>query len=338
MAALEAESGELNVYAFAGTENPDVWDYGYSDLADGHGTPHRTPTFEQTPGSFASLAVLQTDSGGRDIWQACFAVFNTAVDEGLVQAWDTNLIPNFKDLNPQLVAATQKNGQQFAIPLLYGLALVTYRTDLADPTPTGYSALFDEAYAGKVNWPDWGAEGYVVAAKLPENDVADPLNPTDSEIDMLTEFLKVKIKNVRNLYSDIALNQTDLASGSLHVTYAAPTQWIELSKQGVDVATVNNPTEGLIGFSCGYFLLADSDQYYHAHELVNQGVSKGAGEATTNIRNFGNSNLTAVDVDPLLADVFGLGDPNVLDGVSLLDGIGPSDKMNEAWAEVKASA
>ena len=332
-AALEAETGDLEVHAFAGTEAPEIWDYGYGDA-------YGTPVFTPIAGSFASLAKLQADPAGIDIWQACFAVFATAVDEGIVQPWDTSLIPNYVDLNPQLVDATQRNGEQFAIPLLYGLALVTYRTDLTVPAPNSYGALFDDAYAGKVSWPDaWGAEAYIVAGKLAENNVVDPLNPTDEEIERLQAFLIEKIRVIpRTLYADIPTNQTDLASGSIWVTYAAPTQWIELQKQGVDVSVVGAPIEGLIGFSCGYFLLADSDQYYHAHEWVNQAVSKGAAEATTNTRNFGNSNLTATDVDPLLADVFGLGDPSVLDGVTLLDKIGPSDVLNERWAEVKASA
>ena len=169
--------------------------------------------------------------------------------------------------------------------------------------------------------------------------MANPLDPTDEELDRLVEFLKRKIRIVpAALYSDLATNQTDLAVGNIVASYVAPTQWIELTKQGVDIAFVT-PDEGFIGFSCGYFLMADADQYYHAHEWVNAAVSVEAALTISNKFNFGNSNLKATAVDnPLLVDVMGLGNPSALDGVSLLDKMQNIDRLNDAWIEVKAAA
>lgn len=330
-AGLAAENGaDLLIYAPPGREVPTQW--------PGYLGRFPQPQFAATAGSFASLGELQLGAIEPDIWNPCFAVFDTAVSEGLVQPWDTSLIPNFADLNPNLTAATSRDGQQYAIPLLYGLAIPIYRADLYTPKENSYSILFDEDLAGKVTWTD-SAEWFVVAGKLPENNVANPLDPTEEELDRLVEFMKRKIRIVpAALYSDLATNQTDLATGNIVASYVAPTQWIELTKQGVDIAFVT-PDEGFIGFSCGYFLMAGADQYYHAHEWVNAAVSVEAALTISNKFNFGNSNLKATAVDnPLLVDVMGLGDPAALDGVSLLDKMQNIDRLNDAWIEVKAAA
>jgi len=330
-AGLAAENGaDLLIYAPPGREVPTQW--------PGYLGRFPQPQFAATAGSFASLGELQLGAIEPDIWNPCFAVFDTAVSEGLVQPWDTSLIPNFADLNPNLTAATSRDGQQYAIPLLYGLAIPVYRADLYTPKENSYSILFDEDLAGKVTWTD-SAEWFVVAGKLPENNVANPLDPTEEELDRLVEFMKRKIRIVpAALYSDLATNQTDLATGNIVASYVAPTQWIELTKQGVDIAFVT-PDEGFIGFSCGYFLMAGADQYYHAHEWVNAAVSVEAALTISNKFNFGNSNLKATAVDnPLLVDVMGLGDPAALDGVSLLDKMQNIDRLNDAWIEVKAAA
>ncbi len=48
---------------------------------------------------------------------------------GLVQPWDTSLIPNFKHLNPFMVKAGQYNGKQYGIPDDWGFDAILYRTD-----------------------------------------------------------------------------------------------------------------------------------------------------------------------------------------------------------------
>lgn len=55
------------------------------------------------------------------------------VDRGLVQPWDTSLLPSFKQLNPHLVRATQYKGKQYHIPWDWGYGSLLYRTDKIAP-------------------------------------------------------------------------------------------------------------------------------------------------------------------------------------------------------------
>jgi hypothetical protein len=51
------------------------------------------------------------------------------VSRGLVQPWDTSLLPSFKQLNPYLVSKGQMNGKQYMIPWDWGYGSLSYRTD-----------------------------------------------------------------------------------------------------------------------------------------------------------------------------------------------------------------
>ena len=74
--------------------------------------------------------------------------------------------PQLRGSEPQPDGRYIADGQQYAIPLLYGLAIPIYRADLYTPKENSYSILFDEDLAGRVTWTD-SAEWFVVAASCP---------------------------------------------------------------------------------------------------------------------------------------------------------------------------
>src|SRR5215470_20406171 len=66
-------------------------------------------------------ALAKATSGGPfDILHPCHENIPDYVNRGLVQPWDTSLIPSFKQLNPYLVRATQYRGKQYHIPWDWG--------------------------------------------------------------------------------------------------------------------------------------------------------------------------------------------------------------------------
>ena len=66
------------------------------------------------------------------------------VSRGLVQPWDTSLLPSFKDLNPYLVKAAQINNKQYLIPWDWGYGSLLYRTDKVDPADaTGWELAWN---------------------------------------------------------------------------------------------------------------------------------------------------------------------------------------------------
>ena len=99
---------------------------------------------------------------------------------GLVQPWDTKLIPNFKHLNPCMVKAGQYKGKQYGIPADWGFDAILYRTDKVKPKSDSFSLLFDERYKGKITWYDDGVEMFALVGYL--FGYKEPYNQTDAQL------------------------------------------------------------------------------------------------------------------------------------------------------------
>ncbi len=128
-------------------------------------------------------------------------------ESGLVQPWDTKLIPNFKHLNPLMVKAGQYKGQQYGIPEDWGFDAILYRSDKVKPKARSWGLLFDERYKGKIAWYDDGS------TMLPMTGLylgfKDPWNQTDAQLKQAQKFLVSKKHLVR---TDLVLRDGTLGS------------------------------------------------------------------------------------------------------------------------------
>jgi len=66
-----------------------------------------------------------TSAGPFDLLHPCHENIPDYVTRGLVQEWDTDLLPSFKQLNPYLVKQGQINGKQYMIPWDCGYGSLT---------------------------------------------------------------------------------------------------------------------------------------------------------------------------------------------------------------------
>lgn len=88
------------------------------------------------------------------------------IENGLFHTLDLSLIPNAASMYPPFKsspAIRDKDGNFRALPYLWGLNPVVYRTDKFD-SPPDYHTLFDPKYAGQLAMHDYAMEGIVIAA------------------------------------------------------------------------------------------------------------------------------------------------------------------------------
>src|SRR5213080_47974 len=147
---LTAESGRLQVLDWAGYGN-DGGQPMFAQYVKRY--PHNKPRFTYMTNEADALAKLH--AGLRpDLFRPYVGWVKYFATSGLVQPWDTSLIPNFKHLNPFMVKAGQYNGKQYGIPDDWGFDAILYRTDKVKPKSRSWSLLFDERYKGKIAWFD----------------------------------------------------------------------------------------------------------------------------------------------------------------------------------------
>ena len=150
-------------------------------------------------------------------------------ESGLVQPWDTKLIPNFKHLNPLMVKAGQYKGKQYGIPEDWGFDAVLYRSDKVKPKARSWGLLFDERYKGKIAWYDDGS------TMLPMTGLylrfKDPWNQTDAQLKQAQKFLISKKHLVRTIWSSETALWQAFGSGDLWIAYAWPNDWVQMRKK-----------------------------------------------------------------------------------------------------------
>jgi spermidine/putrescine transport system substrate-binding protein len=334
------ESGNLSILEWPGYEAGGTKAQSYGLWA---GTPY-TKAYGADSLVYTSIvsdpqALIKMQTGGPfDLAHPCHQILKPLVDQGLIQPFDTSLIPSFKDLNPYLVDKSQMNGHQYQIPWEWGYSSLIYRTDKVDPADaTGWELAWNEKYAKKISLWNSASSMFEAAAILlgfPNMNVLT----TDQIAQAKAKLIEQKPLNKFYYNNEFSQMQPALKSGDVWIAYGFPGDYTTLKAQGVPVAFLE-PTQGQQSWFCGFVLGADTKNYYHAHKYVESFVNHTAMAQMTNLFSYGVSNdtVTVADVkDKALAAALHVGNPKALtENNAHLQEYQPNlDAITTAWQEV----
>jgi spermidine/putrescine-binding protein len=237
------------------------------------------------------------------------------------------------------VKVGQVDGQQMMIPADWGFISLLTNSEHVDPgQEPSWNLMFDKRYKGKIAWYDNPFDmmvigGYAVGA-------ADPWNMTDEELEAVkAKYIEAK-PYVRTFWSAQADMETEFKAGNIWLTFAWPSSWVLMQKEGLKVDYLE-PSEGRLAFLCGFSIFKDTENWHHAHDYVNAWTSPEAGLWLVNNYAYGHAN-TKIDlskVDPALVEAFGLRDPDAIaePKVHVLRPSPVRVKMARVWEEIKAA-
>lgn len=278
-----------------------------------------------------------------DIIHPCIENLQDYVNDGLVQPWDTKLIPSFKNLNPALVKGGQVNGQQYFIPWDWGYGSVIYRADKVDPADAkGWELLWNPKYSGRISMWNGNTTNFEIAAlKLGYGGAAmDNLSSEQltNAKNALIEQYPLNKKLWSSEYSDL---QPSLENGDVWIAYSWQDQWVNMRAKGIPMNYMQ-PSQGRLGWYCGFMMGKDTGNYYHAHDYVESFVNHKSCLSLTNYFYYGSADATVkpseVD-DKEVAKSLDIGNPAVLQssGVHLQSWEPNEAQVQQAWEEVIAS-
>ncbi len=341
--AISAEPGTLSILEWAGYEahGTKAQTYGLlagSDYTKKYGTSGITYTYIVNDDEALNKA---TSGGPFDIMHPCHENIPDYVNRGLVQPWDTSLLPSFKQLNPYLVSATQYKGKQYHIPWDWGYGSLLYRTDkIAPADATGWELAWNKKYAGKISlWNGASTNFEIAALKLgyPQMD-----NLSTAQLESAKQAL-IQQKPLNKLYwgSEYSQEQPNFKSGEVWITYCWQDSLVSMTKAGLKCDFLT-PSQGRLSWICGFMLGAQTKNYYHAHAYVESYINRLACAQMTNLFYYGNSNgtVTAADIsDKTLVKALDLSNPRaVTTSPNHLQGWSPNRSALElAWQEVVAA-
>ncbi len=225
---LTAETGRLQVLDWAGYGN-DGGQPMFAQYVKQY--PQNKPQFTYMTNESDALAKIHAGLKP-DVFRPYVGWVKYFAQSGLVQPWDTSLIPNFKNLNPFMVKAGQYNGKQYGIPDDWGFDAILYRTDKVTPKAKSWGLLFDERYKGKIAWFD--DLGMLVMTGLYLG-FKDPWNQSDAELAQSQKLLIAKKHLVRLIWSSETNLWAAFGSGDLWIAYAWPNDWVQMKKKGLPV-------------------------------------------------------------------------------------------------------
>jgi spermidine/putrescine-binding protein len=282
-----------------------------------------------------------TTGGPFDIMHPYHENIPDYVNRGLVQPWDTSLLPSFKQLSPYLTRAAQYQGKQYLIPWDFGYGSLLYRTDkIAPADAVGWELAWNKKYSGKVSlWNGASTNFEIAALKLgyPHID-----NLTSAQLQNAKQSL-IQQKPLNKLYwgNEYSQEQPNFKSGEVWITYCWQDSLVSMTKAGLKCAFLN-PSQGRLSWFGGFVLGAKTKNYYHAHAYVESFINRAACASMTNLFYYGNSNatVTAADIqDKSLVNQLHLADPRAVTAApNHVQSWAPNRPALElAWQEVVAS-
>jgi putative spermidine/putrescine transport system substrate-binding protein len=176
---------------------------------------------------------------------------------------NTDLLKNYADISSFLKDRpwNSVDNQMYGMPHGWGANLLMYRTDMVDPAPTSWSAVFDQSsqYAGKVTAYD--SPIYIADAALylmktqPDLGIKDPYALDQDQLDAAVALLKQQKENVSEYWSDYLKEVAAFKKGDSVIG----TTWevIKQVAEGEDVPVeAVLPDEGATGWSDTWMLSA----------------------------------------------------------------------------------
>jgi spermidine/putrescine-binding protein len=235
-----------------------------------------------------------------DLTHPCNSWWGLYVDAGLVQPIDTSRLSNWSGVDPSLAAMGQFNGQQYFVPWDWGYESMTVRNDEVPEVPTSWADLWNPQYAGHVAIWDNAEENFIVAALTLG---IDPWNASDDEVEQIKQKLLDLKPNLLTYWVDYTetydLGTTGgawIISGTWQDAYAT------IQSDGYDVSYIQ-PTEGRLGWVCGYGISAISNNLDLAYEYLDAAIAPDSIAALSNTYWYGGSNVDALPmIDEYVVD------------------------------------
>ncbi|HEY4226803.1 MAG TPA: ABC transporter substrate-binding protein [Candidatus Limnocylindrales bacterium] len=221
------------------------------------------------------------------------------VRAGYVQPVNTDLVPNYADIFPDLKDKPYNtvDGVHYGVPHGRGANLLMWRTDKVNPAPTSWADMFDptKPWAGKVSVydaPIYIADAAVVLmATQPNLGIKNPYALDDTQFQAAVALLTAQKPAIGQYWTDYAKQQQAFESGDALVgtTWQVITNLLQAETPPIPVMAIQ-PPEGSTGWSDTWMINSKTTHLNCAYKWldyivspkVNDEVAEWFGEAPAN--------------------------------------------------------
>lgn len=314
-AAAEA-GGPIEVFEWAGYEAKEMW----ANYLAG-------PYAAESPLKFTFLendqqALAKVASGyNPDIIHPCVAYTKDWQAAGLIQPWDTSLLPDYEGIPASIREGGVIDGQVYHVAFDVGFSTLTYRADKI-PIATeeeSWSVIMDSAYKQKISIFSDDVAIIKIGALINAGEPIDPNLLTTEQIQAAKETMIKAKPQIRNFWGSQTDTINDFVNGNVWATYTWPDGYYRIKNhpkmKDVDVRYMS-PKEGRLAWVCGFVLNASSKQPGRAHAAVAAANAPSVAAWLTDAFQYGGAQQNGV-IDLIknkeLISAFSLDDPSAFE-------------------------
>jgi spermidine/putrescine transport system substrate-binding protein len=218
-------------------------------------------------------------------------------DADLLQPIDVGRVEHWADLIDELKSppGTTIGDQHWHVPIGWGTTSVLYRTDLVEVPEESWGLLWDERYKGRLAMIDGVADAVAGAAIYAG---VDPYTMDEAAIAKVKTVLTEQRPLLRMYTSDMTSLAQSIASGEIVAAMTWNDTYATLRRDGVPVAYMLHPKEGLSTFVACVTINKASSHLDLAYDLINSLTDPESGQFWMTYYGLGHANTKAYSLVP----------------------------------------
>jgi spermidine/putrescine transport system substrate-binding protein len=242
-----------------------------------------------------------------DLVHLCTGQLSQSKDAGLIRPIDTSRIPRWSTITPELLDLpdVRMEGEHWMVPWEWGYSTVAYNPNVIDIENPSYEMFIDPQFKGKTALTSDITVNFIIAGVIAG--WADPLDPTEEEMDEAPEIFTKMLENARFIWTDGTQMEQAWAAGDVSISYIFGSATRRMRKEGLDNVVVEPLQTWMCGLAVSTNGRASDEEVY---DYLNAMLDPASGVAMFDMYGYGHGNsTTASTMDPELIAGTGIDDP-----------------------------
>jgi len=292
-------SVNLSLLEWSGYEHPKY----YPEFVAKYGGEPEFTFFAQ-----ADAAMKRMRTGYQvDLVHLCTGQMAEARAAGLIKPLEIDRIQRWGDIPPGLLDLpdVQIDGEYLIVPWEWGYSTVGYNPEVIDVENPTYDIFVDPRFKGKTALPSDIGVNLIIAGIIGR--WADPLDPTEAEMEAAPEIFTKMLDNARFVWTDSTQLEQAWAAGDVAISYVYGSASRRMPGEGMPIVVVEPLMTWMCGLSVSTNGAGSEDQ---AYDFINAMLDPRSGAALFDQYGYGHGNINSVNlIDPEKAAGTGIDDP-----------------------------
>ncbi len=274
-----------------------------------------------------------------DLVHPCTGQINMFRDAGLIKPLETDRIPRWGEIIPYLLTVkdVQSQGETWFAPWDWGFSTVSYNPDVIDikKEDATFAIYVDPKYKGKTALDSGIGVNVAIAGVI--DGWAEPLNPTEAEMERAPALFTAMLENARFVWTDSTQLEQAWINGDVGISYVYGSASRRMKEEGMPIVVL----DPVLPWMCGLCVSTTGDgSEDQAYDYINAMLDPVGGVSLFDVYGYGHGNKNTFDlIDPEKLYAADLNDPEgLLSRGVFFDEIPPEKnaRLIQMWEEAQA--